>query len=378
MKPVHDNKRFTQLDALRGAAALSVVFFHYLTRLKITEQEINFFGSLSEKLMYIMKYTPLRIIWLGHEAVILFFVLSGFVMSLSLFSRHKPTYSTYLVKRICRIYIPYVVTILFAILLKKLSYSGEIPALSTAFNNAWQIPDNECRAILSHLALIGDFDTNIYDGSIWSLVHEMRISLIFPLLVGTYKNTRAAPSLLTAFLPSFIAYFIIQYNMSVSSLVMTIHYTGLFLFGTIIAKYRYRLINSTKKFSDIKMLILLFAASLIYAFSAWSLSFAPEIIHDWISAVGTALFIILLMSWDKAIRLFQNKAFVFLGRISYSLYLWHIVILNTLIHGLYGIYPLFVIYLTAFAVTIFISWISHKYIELPSMKLGKILTGTNK
>lgn len=57
--------------------------------------------------------------WNGHSAVILFFVLSGFVLSLPFFKgEYKFDYSRYLVKRICRIYIPYLIIIMLAIISK--------------------------------------------------------------------------------------------------------------------------------------------------------------------------------------------------------------------------------------------------------------------
>lgn len=64
------NSRFDQIDSIRGLAALSVVISHL---------------SLVIPNVYIvqkLKNTPLHIFWAGHEAVILFFILSGFVLAL--------------------------------------------------------------------------------------------------------------------------------------------------------------------------------------------------------------------------------------------------------------------------------------------------------
>ena len=65
-------KRYEELDSLRGLAALVVFISHYLFVLPIGEK---IHGSL-------LMYTPIRVLSNGHTSVILFFVLSGFVLSL--------------------------------------------------------------------------------------------------------------------------------------------------------------------------------------------------------------------------------------------------------------------------------------------------------
>jgi len=73
------NDRFEQLDSLRGLAALSVVVNHFLNILPGIFDNPNDF--------WFLKYTPLHLFWAGHEAVIFFFVLSGFVLSLQFFKK---------------------------------------------------------------------------------------------------------------------------------------------------------------------------------------------------------------------------------------------------------------------------------------------------
>ena len=86
-----NGRHYPQLDALRGIAALMVVINHFV---------------LVGPLWWVTK-SPLRVLALGHEAVILFFVISGFVLTLQLTSDRRVTYRDYVVKRICRIYLPY-------------------------------------------------------------------------------------------------------------------------------------------------------------------------------------------------------------------------------------------------------------------------------
>ncbi len=87
--------RFEELDALRGVAALFVVFFHYT--LSRPQADLGF--------------------KLGSTGVDLFFIISGFVILLSLEHVEKP--GQFIINRICRLYPTYwaSVTISFSILL---------------------------------------------------------------------------------------------------------------------------------------------------------------------------------------------------------------------------------------------------------------------
>ena len=64
----------------------------------------------------------------------------------------------------------------------------------------------------------------------------------------------------------------------------------------------------------------------------------------------------------------------FLGQISYSLYLWHYVVLLYCVHLLYGKVSLWAILCLIFILSISVSWLSYRFIEVPSMNLGRRLS----
>jgi acyltransferase-like protein len=90
--------RFGQLDSLRGIAAATVVVGHLIRSVPAIDDRSQAFWAL--------KYTPLHVFWAGHQAVIFFFVLSGFVLALPFYSR-AVSYRTFVVKRVLRICVPY-------------------------------------------------------------------------------------------------------------------------------------------------------------------------------------------------------------------------------------------------------------------------------
>jgi len=133
----------------------------------------------------LLKYTPVHVLWNGHEAVIMFFILSGFVLSLSLIKDNgEVKYRSFIVKRICRIYIPYFAALIFCLFCYGIFKNAQlIPDLSTWFNGYWKAPVY-FKDILNFIFLIGFFDPAKLNGPVWTLIHEMRISIIFPFIVS--------------------------------------------------------------------------------------------------------------------------------------------------------------------------------------------------
>jgi len=82
--------RLAQLDALRGVAALLVVGFHYTTRFD------QLYGHAGEPL--------LSLPW-GHYGVNLFFMISGFVIFMTLERTQRAT--DFVVSRFSRLYPAY-------------------------------------------------------------------------------------------------------------------------------------------------------------------------------------------------------------------------------------------------------------------------------
>src|SRR5690606_33375733 len=100
---MHSKARLEELDSLRGLAALVVLSQHVL--FTIVEPPP------------IIDYTPLHLLWAGHEAVIFFFVLSGFVLALPFVDGRPFDYGPYAIKRVFRIWLPYVVATAAALLI---------------------------------------------------------------------------------------------------------------------------------------------------------------------------------------------------------------------------------------------------------------------
>ncbi len=97
-KVVSASIRYEELDSARGLAALSVVFHHFLLIFPLFF--IDTFNDKTASTVNLLKYSPLHVFWAGHEAVIFFYILSGFVLALPFYSAKKFQYFPYLVKRV--------------------------------------------------------------------------------------------------------------------------------------------------------------------------------------------------------------------------------------------------------------------------------------
>src|SRR5215471_18879899 len=69
----------------------------------------------------------------GPAAVMLFFLLSGFVLSLPVWRGKPQRYSVFIVRRICRIYLPYLFGLALSILGASIFASHKVPGASHWF-----------------------------------------------------------------------------------------------------------------------------------------------------------------------------------------------------------------------------------------------------
>ncbi|HUB75554.1 MAG TPA: acyltransferase family protein, partial [Solirubrobacteraceae bacterium] len=125
--PVPRQGRLPALEGLRGLAALVVLVHHSL--LATVPRFAGAYGigpyPLRGTLEWWLTYSPLHVIWGGGEAVIVFFVLSGFVLSLpSARSGRALRAVSYYPSRFVRLYLPVWGALIFAALVHAVAIGG--------------------------------------------------------------------------------------------------------------------------------------------------------------------------------------------------------------------------------------------------------------
>ena len=325
----------------------------------------------------LLKYTPLHALWGGHEAVIFFFVISGFVLALPYFKRELD-YTPFILKRISRIYLPYIVAVAVALMADVLLTRGAITALSSWFNGSWTQPVT-LKMLASHALLVGSFANGELDPVLWSLVHEMRVSLIFPALVFAatrfaWRKSLALALAVTLFV--FALAFVIYRGAGISSDVpTTIHYTAMFIVGALLAKHHERLAARFNRLRRASKWLALAAAIMAYTYRWWFLP-GQRVLHfdlfnDWAVTAGVSVFIICALASAKASRLLHARPLLFLGRISYSLYLYHAIVLLAALHLFFGHLPLPVIYALSLVTSLTVATVMYRLVEVPSIEIGR-------
>ncbi len=369
--------RFIELDALRGLAALLVVL-HHLRLLWETDAE-----STSRGLRRLLSSLNPA----GNASVILFFVLSGFVLSLPAISGRPQSYLTFVIRRVFRIYVPYLVALATAV--AGAYWLHGIITGSVWFHAMWSEPV-DWRLVLQHVLFIGAYNTAQFDNPIWSLVHEMRISLIFPLLCAVVLRLKSKWSFAVGLAMSAFAGLLQKPPLMVEwPTAVTVHYAGLFVFGITLARERNYLgawfLRRPGRFIAVLIGLTMPFLALLWLDSYGSsksietvLPHASNYIRDWIIALCAGGLMIVSISSAACKRVLSWAPIHFLGEVSYSLYLWHVIVLLYCVHLLYGKIPLPAILLLVLVLSLAVSWCSYHWIEKPSMELGRKLSGPRR
>lgn len=161
-------RRIEELDALRGLAALVVFNSHCVLVL----------AAPPPWLAAVLRSPLAPFLLGGHEAVLFFFLLSGFVLYLP-YTRGAVSrpYLPYLVKRVCRICLPYLAGVAFVAAAYALFFRARpLPGISPYFSWAPMSRGEFWRLLGEHIAFLGSFHRERWNSSTWTLAEEMRIS----------------------------------------------------------------------------------------------------------------------------------------------------------------------------------------------------------
>lgn len=350
------SKRIYFLDSLRGIAAVTVVAAH----LSGTFKEESFTKALFEPL--------------GRSAVILFFLLSGIALSLALKNKSQFTwqdYAAFLVKRICRIYLPFLAIILLTECLFFSFTPTGIPSLSTWFNNVG-LDALQWKVFLENVFMVGE-NVDRIDPVIWSLIVELRISLIFPIFYYLVKRKGLKFGIGLTFLAfglGTIVLFIIDQHFLIGQ---TIFHIGFFIAGILLALHwkAIRTFNKSQK-------VLIFSVSAVLYLHGYLLAITgidfPQVFSDGVIGLGCVGILLICYQSQTVQNWLSRPVYLFLGRISFSVYLVHCVVFIPWIYLLHSVISsVFVIELLSLPLIFIVAYLSCRWIEEPAQQLGRKL-----
>jgi len=299
-----------RLDFLRGAAALYVVIGHARGHLFAGGAVLTEQGALQWH-DYVM-LALLQLTSMGTEAVILFFVLSGFAMAHSL-PRSGSTLGFYK-KRLIRIWPPYLAAVACAFVIAGVILMSPVPNAVTAAVNE-TVWDWRTAVAMAFYAKVG----TILTGQFWSLPQEVLFYALCPLLLATRKRIAAFCMLAAVLTAVGIPLFGVQYDLTGGVPFRHFLFSLLFFFmtGAVVYHHQHRIPRLSGR-----VLLVTFLVSFVViwfvkyrVFGGWNL----------VTNVMVAPIAVLLIGNVPASLYGRN--WLNWGHFSYSLYVFHMQIL---------------------------------------------------
>ena len=298
--------KLEKLDALRGMAALYVVIHH----------------SVSTSLM-LFGLNITNIFRFGEEAVILFFLLSGFVINYSFSNSRDKTFRTYFFKRVTRIYIPLSVVMVLGYLME--------------CYDAGEAVNAHPRELMLNLLMLQDIsslkpnvvvDPYMHNSPLWSLSYEWWFYMLY-FQVQKYVSSNSQKDVFVFCLSIVAACVYVYYPTFLPRLLMymSIWWLGVMLSNRYMAGEPIGLKSIAMPLSGIGVILLICGFSVYRAAMAGTLAgigVHPILeMRDHFSAlviVGIAIF------WKSGNWIFFDKIvkpFLFFAPISYVVYISH-------------------------------------------------------
>ncbi len=352
---MNDIKKYDYIDALRGVAVLLVIVVH---------TGMLFDIGLFPKIFQLIQGN-------GARGVQLFFILSSLTLFMSYLTRKNQEQNTkknFFIRRFFRIAPMYYVMIvvgLFYFGLGARYWLGDASGIS--FVNVF--------SHFTFLSGLSPYYMNSILGVEWSVGVEMLFYLLIPFLATKIKSTNQA---LQLFLGTIIVVVPINYVLGKMTVIGNQNLWNDFLFlwlpnqlpvfvlGVILY---FVIVKNDRKFN------LYYLAPLIFFFL-----FGFKNGRFWIYTVSMFFTFCILYVWKSNTKLVVNKLFIFFGKISYSVYLVHFIILDMMLKymkpvgmGYQNIFYFALYFMLLAALSTLVAYTTYSLIEKNGIKLGKYI-----
>lgn len=327
------NSKIDSLQYLRAFAALWVLFTHVLQRLELKPGGVSFAGQ-----------------W----GVDVFFLLSGFIIYYT--TKEGSNWKSFAIKRIFRIYPAYLICLIVYCCYSIIYNNHGGYSLLCVIQNIIMVPFSE--PIGYHSLIVGQA---------WSTCYELYFYTIFTLILFCrLKKKWILPSILVLFAIGVVYnYFyhplgFIGYMFS----LMGRHHVLFFCEGIFIAEHLNLLeaIKLKKRWFFVLFMILF----VVYLwFLCNSYKFFASIVLSPLFFGG-----VYLLNKYLSGQSVLHRIMVYLGDISFSIYLIHSVIIRFLLHQCH-IANFTLLLVSTLAATLFFSALCYKFVEQPFIKIGK-------
>lgn len=375
------NKRLVFIDGLRGVLALIVFNYHFC----YTFCPEFIFGTPSSSPHFSLSQwaalTPLNFLFNPALAIHLFFVASGYAQTQHYFNSNDAlSLKKAILKRYFRLAFPVLIVLMLVYVCHQFSWLQKNSFSSSKLTNAWfqnLLPNNlTLLQVVKHGFVDAFISNSHYYSVLWTMPIELRVScLTLILLLFTHRLKNKTVVIATLLLYSFIA--------------ETSFYALGFVFGVILAFLNSAgFTNQFRKVKGIKYVLFFFGIYLgTYPFTTYVGSIGISIyqplsfLESWYInptyiTAAVLLFSFLMLS-STAQHVLSTTLFSFLGKISFMIYLVHllvIVVFSTKFHGYFLVqsdstfYTVLFCYLLTSAIVIALSHFLYLFTEKPFLR----------
>ena len=341
-----ENERIRELDAFRGIAALGVCVFHLTMRYSIAGK---YFFSM------------------GCMGVDMFFIVSGFVIFMTV--EKSKSWETFAWNRFARLYPAYWFCVTLTAILFVVKNKFLIPDTNHQVTSHFFIRYLANMTMFQHYFKQGDIDSPY-----WTLIIEIVFYIFIAIMLITrkLKYISEVGFVLALFSACYSFNFISTNNFFIKMTVALplINYFPLFFAGIILYKMKFEKVTAIR--------LGLYIATLIFQCMLFSHCYRNNDVIDIYQYTGGLLFIyssFLLLLFGK-LRFLLNPVNLWLGKISYSLYLFHQFIgIDILMPGLM-IYLKLNFWISAcmsLIILLILATLINKYIEIPGRNYLKLI-----
>ena len=307
------------LDGIRGWASVLVLFAHLIggvLAFSTPELDIRLFADQKGSSFWGVIYgVLLRLLTDGHLAVLIFFVLSGYALSVSHFNLQKNTLALAAASRYFRLMIPIFFTSLIAYGLLKvgLFFNLEAAATSPALSD-WLGSFYKFDASIQNVVSFSLYDVFFkyqeeatYNSSLWTMPVELIGSFLVFGILAIFRRSNAIQWKIIALLTI--------------ALLDSMPLYACFILGYFIAEFNKGFISGGHRYCvEVFLLVVFVGVSVVSTF--------PEFRGDDMVTCLIATVLVASASFSSTLRgIFSNRLSRFLGKISFPLYLIQILVI---------------------------------------------------
>ncbi|MBE1445684.1 acyltransferase family protein [Paenibacillus sp. OAS669] len=360
--------KLNHLEGIRGIAALIVIFAHFLW---------GFYPVLhvTGNLPFEPGITMFNVLYSGHFAVCMFFVLSGFVLSYKFFQTGNIQFiKDSAIKRYVRLVVPVFISIFISYIIMKLGwiYNLQVSVLNkSSWMDAWWKFEPSLKTMLTDMIFL----RSNYNNVLWTIKYEIYGAFMVFSFIALFHDFKYRRFL---------------YVVLIAVLYDT-YYLG-FILGMMLCDLKVTTIKINLKNNFINIIIF-FIGVYFVSYPAPTNINLDVTMYSWIKIswveypsifwhiVGSTLMLFAVINSTWLEKFFSLNPFIYLGKVSFSIYLLHIPVIGSISSYVFlklvNTNTYFQSFMVSFLLSLFIIFIiAHffqKWIDEGSIKLSNYL-----